>query len=68
VRLICALLSTFTILITESLTDRKNPFLFYTIVLSVGVLQIAGVLAVPDTPLLFFTAYFFTPTGLSYKI
>jgi hypothetical protein len=59
VRLICALLSTFTILITESLTDRKNPFLFYTIVLSIGVLQIAGFLAVPDTPLLFFTAVFF---------
>jgi hypothetical protein len=59
VRLICALLSTFTILITESLTDRKNPALFYTIVLSVGVLQIGGFLAVPDTPLLFFTALFF---------
>lgn len=59
VRLVCALLSTFTILITESLTERKNPFLFYTIVLSMGVLQITGFLAVPDTPLLFFTALFF---------
>jgi hypothetical protein len=59
VRLICALLSTLTILITESLIERKNPFLFYTIVLSTGVLQIAGFLAVPDTPLLFFTALFF---------
>lgn len=59
VRLLCALLSVFTILITESLTDRKNPFLFYTIALSVGTLQIAGFLAVPDTPLLFFTALFF---------
>jgi len=59
VRLVCALLSTFTILTTESLTERKNPFLFYTIVLSVGVLQITGFLAVPDTPLLFFTALFF---------
>jgi len=59
VRLFCTLLSTFTILITESLTERKNPFLFYTIVLSIGVLQIAGFLAVPDTPLLFFTALFF---------
>jgi len=59
VRLTCALLGTFTILITESLTDRKNPVLFYTIVLSVGVLQIAGFLAVPDTPLLFLTALFF---------
>ena len=59
VRLVCALLSAFTVLITESLTERKNPFLFYTIVLSIGVLQIAGFLAVPDTPLLFFTALFF---------
>src|SRR6187401_2510704 len=59
VRLVCALLSTFTILITESLTERKNPFLFYTIVLSIAVLQIAGFLAVPDTPLLFFTVLFF---------
>lgn len=59
VRLICALLSTFTILLTESLTERKNPLLLYTIVLSIGVLQITGFLAVPDTPLLFFTALFF---------
>src|SRR5688572_29160530 len=59
VRLICALLSTFTILITESLTEKRNPFLFYTIVMSIGVLQITGFLAVPDTPLLFFTAVFF---------
>jgi hypothetical protein len=59
VRLICALLSTLTILITESLTERRNPFLFYTIVLSIGVLQIAGFLAVPDTPLLFFSTLFF---------
>lgn len=59
VRLICALLSTLTILIIELLIDRKNPFLFYSIVLSIGVLQIAGFLAVPDTPLLFFTAVFF---------
>ena len=59
VRFFCALLSTFTILITELLTERKNPFLFYTIVLSIGVLQIAGYLAVPDTPLLFFTAVYF---------
>ena len=59
VRLICALLSTFTVLITESLTERKNPFLFYTIALSIAVLQVGGFFAVPDTPLLFFTALFF---------
>ncbi len=59
VRLICAFFSTFAIVITESLTERKNPFLFYTIVLSIAVLQVGGFLAVPDTPLLFFTALFF---------
>jgi hypothetical protein len=59
VRLICALLSTFTILITASLTVKKNPFLFYTIALSIGILQIGGFFAVPDTPLLFLTAAFF---------
>src|SRR4026209_2377883 len=59
VRLICALLSTFTIFITDLLTGKKNPFLFYTIVLSIAALQIVGFLAVPDTPLLFFTAVFF---------
>lgn len=59
VRLICVLLSVFTISITEFLTDRKNPFLFYTIILSIGTLQITGFLAVPDTPMLFFSALFF---------
>ncbi len=59
VRLICALLSVFTLVIIESLIDKKNPFLFYTIALSIGFLQIAGFLAVPDTPLLFFTVVFF---------
>ena len=59
VRLICALLSTFTISITDSLIEKRNPFLFYIIVLSIAPLQIAGFLAVPDTPLLFFTAVFF---------
>jgi hypothetical protein len=76
VRLICALLSTLTILIIELLTERKNPclagrqaFLFYSIVLSIGVLQIAGFLAVPDTPLLFFTAvFFYTYRGFIKKI
>lgn len=59
VRLLCVILSVFTISITESLTDRENPFLFYTIVSGIGTLQLVGFLAVPDTPLLFFTALFF---------
>lgn len=59
VRLFCVFLNLGTLLIAESLSDKKNPLLFYSIALSLGVLQIAGFLAVPDTPLLFFTALFF---------
>ena len=59
VRLVCILFSTLSIIVIEKLTDKKNPIVFYLIVLGVGFLQIAGFLAVPDTPLLFFTALFF---------
>jgi 4-amino-4-deoxy-L-arabinose transferase-like glycosyltransferase len=59
VRLTGAVLNTATVWIAESLTEKKNPFLFYSIVLSMGVLQVGGFLAVPDTPLLFFSALFF---------
>lgn len=58
VRFVPLLLSTATIYITEKLTLNKSPFLFYGIVLSVAVLQISGFVAVPDVPLMFFTALF----------
>jgi hypothetical protein len=59
VRLITVLLSTASIAITESLTEKKNPFLFYAICASVALAQIGGMLAVPDAPLMFFVALFF---------
>lgn len=59
VRLLFVLLNLFTLLIAEKLTEQKNPFLFYGIVLSIAVLQLAGFYAVPDTALIFFTALFF---------
>ncbi|MDQ6609956.1 MAG: glycosyltransferase family 39 protein [Bacteroidota bacterium] len=59
VRILPLLLNTATIFITEKLTEKKSPFLFYAIALSVGVLQISGFVAVPDVPLMFFTALFF---------
>jgi hypothetical protein len=59
VRIFCLLLSVASLLIIENLTGRKNPFLFYAIVLSIGILQMGGFLAAPDIPLLFFTALFF---------
>ncbi|MBL0234007.1 MAG: glycosyltransferase family 39 protein [Chitinophagaceae bacterium] len=59
VRLLFVLLNLLTLLIAEKLTEQKNPFLFYGIVLSIAVLHLAGFYAVPDTALIFFTAVFF---------
>jgi len=59
VRLFPLLLNIFSLLIIEKLIDKKNPFLFYGIALSMAVLQISGFVAVPDIPLIFFTALFF---------
>ena len=59
VRLLFLVLNVLSLLIIEKLLERKNPLLFYTIALSLAVLQLGGFLAVPDTPLIFFTALFF---------
>ena len=59
VRLFPLLLNVLSLLIIEKLINNKNPFLFYTIALSIAVLQISGFVAVPDIPLIFFTALFF---------
>src|SRR6186997_1975336 len=59
VRLFPLLLNVFSLFIIEKLLANKNPFLFYAIVLSIAVLQLAGFMAVPDIPLIFFTALFF---------
>lgn len=59
VRLFVTLLNTGTIILIHRMLLRENDRLFYAIVLSMGVLQIGGILAVPDIPLAFFTALFF---------
>src|SRR6266498_4226721 len=59
VRLFFLLLNVLSLVIIEKLIDKKNPSLFYAIALSLAVLQISGFVAVPDTPLIFFTALFF---------
>ena len=59
VRLFPLILNILSLFIIERLTDRKNPFLFYAILLSIAVLQLSGFVAVPDNPLIFFTAVFF---------
>lgn len=63
VRLFFLLLNVLSLFLIERLVERKGSFLFYTIALSLVVLQLTGFVAVPDTPLIFFTALFF----LSYR-
>jgi Dolichyl-phosphate-mannose-protein mannosyltransferase len=59
VRLFAVVFSTATLLIIRELLPKKNDLLFYAIVCSIAALQIGGILAVPDIPLLFFSALFF---------
>ncbi len=59
VRLFPVILNTLTIFILEKIINPKDLRLFYVIVSSSFFLQIAGMLAIPDTPMLFFTATFF---------
>ncbi|MEI6950499.1 glycosyltransferase family 39 protein [Paraflavisolibacter sp. H34] len=59
VRLLMVVLNTLTIFLCEKLTDKKDPATFYLVCFSLAVLQIGGFLAVPDNPLMFFTALFF---------
>jgi hypothetical protein len=59
VRLFPLLLNVLSLLIIEKLFSKKNPVLFYAIALSIAVIQITGFIAVPDIPLIFFTALFF---------
>jgi hypothetical protein len=63
VRFFPLLLNTLSLVIIERLTEKKHPYLFYAIALSIAAIQVAGFLAVPDIPLIFFTALFF----LQYK-
>lgn len=59
VRLVTILLSTASIYLIEELLEKKNSLLFYAICGSIALAQIGGMMAVPDTPLMFFVALFF---------
>jgi hypothetical protein len=59
VRLLFAVMSTLAIWMIEKLLPVKDDLLFYAITLSMALLQIGGIIAIPDTPLLFFTVVFF---------
>lgn len=64
VRLLFVLLCTATVWLMEKMIQPTNLILYYAIVLSVAFLQLGmvfggGMFAIPDFPLLFFTALFF---------
>lgn len=59
VRLFPFLLNVLSLFLIERLLDKKNPYLFYAIAVSMAALQLGGFIAVPDIPLIFFTALFF---------
>lgn len=59
VRFFVVVIGTLSVYIIEKLTNPANLKLFYAIVLNTAILQIGGIIAVPDIPLLFFTALFF---------
>jgi hypothetical protein len=59
VRLLIVICSTATLGIIYLLLPKRNDPVFYTIVCSMAILQIGGIIAVPDLPLTFFVALFF---------
>jgi hypothetical protein len=62
-RFFIVLISTATLWAIDSMLEQRNDRLFYALALSMGLLQIGGIISVPDLPLMFFVALFF----LAYK-
>ena len=58
-RLLTVLMSTATLVMIDLLLEKRNDKLFYAIAASMFVLQVGGIITVPDLPLLFFTGLFF---------
>lgn len=59
VRLFIIILNAATIFLIEEIVKPKNLVLFYAIIASIVLIHYGGILAIPDIPLLFFTASFF---------
>ena len=59
VRLFPVILNVLSLVIIEKLITKKNFKLFCCIALSIAALQLGCFVAVPDIPLIFFTALFF---------
>ncbi|MCW3462140.1 ArnT family glycosyltransferase [Chitinophaga nivalis] len=59
VRLLIVVVNTLTLWITAKLIAAKDNTLFYLLIGAMGAMQIGGMLAVPDVPLIFFAAVYF---------
>ncbi|HVI44530.1 MAG TPA: glycosyltransferase family 39 protein [Chitinophaga sp.] len=59
VRLLIVIVNTLTIWATAKLIASRDNILFYLIIGAMGAMQIGGILAVPDIPLIFFAALYF---------
>ena len=59
VRFFVVIMGIATIWLIEKLIQPADKKLFHVLVLNTAILQLGGILAVPDIPLLFFTAVFF---------
>jgi hypothetical protein len=58
-RFFIVLMSTGTVWGIDALLNRRNDRLFYAMALSLGLMQVGGIIAVPDIPLMFFVVLFF---------
>jgi len=63
VRFLMPFINTACVFILQQLLQKKDDLLFYAIATSVIVLQLAGMLAIPDSPLVFFATLFFWSYG-----
>ncbi|HEY9113993.1 MAG TPA: glycosyltransferase family 39 protein, partial [Bacteroidales bacterium] len=59
VRLFIIIMNTATIFLIEKIVQPQNLKLFYAIIASIVLIHYGSILAIPDNPLLFFSALFF---------
>ncbi|WP_343700787.1 glycosyltransferase family 39 protein [Chitinophaga sp.] len=59
VRLGMVVLNVLTLILVDKLIPQKNNLVFYLILAGMGAMQLGGILAVPDIPLIFFATLYF---------
>lgn len=59
VRLMMVVLNVLTLVLVDKLLPQKDNRVFYLILCGMGAMQLGGILAVPDIPLIFFATLYF---------